>query len=116
MAMSPEEIVATYPSLSLAAVQAALAYYHGQRAEVDADIEADKRFVATMKAQAGASKQSGGPSLRGPPSASGGPRRLGPPYKLPCCRYVDSTGRNRKRRFRIPSVAYASGSCLNCSI
>jgi uncharacterized protein (DUF433 family) len=51
-----EEIVATYPSLSLAAVFAALAYYHSHRAEIDADIEADARFVAEMKAKAGPSK------------------------------------------------------------
>jgi uncharacterized protein (DUF433 family) len=53
MGMTPEEIVARYPTLSLAAVHAALAYYHSHRAEIDADIEADERFVAEMKAQAG---------------------------------------------------------------
>jgi len=56
MGKSPEEIVATYPSLSLPAVFAALAYYHSHRAEIDADIEADERFVAEMKAKAGLSK------------------------------------------------------------
>jgi uncharacterized protein (DUF433 family) len=55
MGMTPEEIVATYPSVSLPAVFAALAYYHGHRAEIDADIEADERFVAEMKAKAGPS-------------------------------------------------------------
>src|SRR5467141_3973866 len=39
MGMTPEEIVVTYPSLSLPAVFAVLAYYHGHRAEFDADIE-----------------------------------------------------------------------------
>lgn len=47
MGMTPEEIVATYPTLTLPAVYAALAYYHGHRAE----IEADERFIAQMKAQ-----------------------------------------------------------------
>src|SRR5438067_1630285 len=56
--MAPEEIAATYPGLSLAEVYAALAYYHGHRAEIDADIEADKRFAAEMKAKAGPSKAS----------------------------------------------------------
>ena len=56
LGMTPEEIVATYPSLSLPAVFAALAYYHSHRAEIDADIEADARFVAEMKAKAGPSK------------------------------------------------------------
>jgi uncharacterized protein (DUF433 family) len=54
--MTAEEIVATYPSLSLPAVYAALAYYHSHRAEIDADIEVDARFVAEMKAKAGPSK------------------------------------------------------------
>ncbi len=56
MGMTPEEIVVTYPSLSLPAVFAALAYYHSHRIEIDADIEADERFVAEMKAKAGSSK------------------------------------------------------------
>ncbi len=56
MGMTPEEIVATYPTLTLPAVYAALSYYHDHRAEIDADIEADERFVAEMKAQAGPSK------------------------------------------------------------
>ena len=55
MGMTPEEIVATHPSLSLPAVFAALAYYHGHVAEIEADIEADERFVAEMKAKAGPS-------------------------------------------------------------
>ena len=53
--MTPEEIVATYPTLDLSSVYAALAYYHAHRQEIDADIEADERFVAEMKAKAGPS-------------------------------------------------------------
>jgi uncharacterized protein (DUF433 family) len=53
LGMTPEEIVATHPSLSLPAVYAALAYYHGHRAEIDAHIEADERFVAELKAKSG---------------------------------------------------------------
>jgi uncharacterized protein (DUF433 family) len=56
MGMTPEEIVVTYPSLSLPAVFAALAYYHSHRVEIDADIEAGERFVAEMKAKVGPSK------------------------------------------------------------
>src|SRR5262249_3790310 len=55
LGMTAEEIVATYPTLSLPAVYAALAYYHGHRAEIDADIEADERFVAELKQKAGPS-------------------------------------------------------------
>ena len=55
MGMSPEEIVATYPTITLPAVYAALAYYHAHRAEIDAQIEADEKFVEEMKAKAGPS-------------------------------------------------------------
>ena len=56
MGMTPEEIVATYPTLTLPAVYAALAYYHGHRAEIDADVESDERFIAEHKASSGPSK------------------------------------------------------------
>jgi uncharacterized protein (DUF433 family) len=58
MGMTPEEIVVAYPGLSLPAVYAALSYYHGHQAEIDADIEADERFVAELKAKAGLSSTS----------------------------------------------------------
>jgi len=48
LGMTPEEIVATYPTLSLPAVFAALAYYHSRRNEIDADIAADEGYVAEM--------------------------------------------------------------------
>lgn len=41
--LSPEEIVAERPHLSLAQVFAALSYYHANKAEVDTDIEAEAR-------------------------------------------------------------------------
>src|SRR5438874_2568574 len=56
MGMTAEEIVATYPTLSLPAVYAALAYYHAHRAEIDADIAADEQFVADSRAAARPSK------------------------------------------------------------
>ena len=37
--MTPEEIAQEYPHLTLAQVYAALAYYHGNREEIEADIE-----------------------------------------------------------------------------
>jgi uncharacterized protein (DUF433 family) len=41
--MGPDEIVSAYPTVTLADVYAALAYYHGHQAEIDAHIrEADK--------------------------------------------------------------------------
>lgn len=56
LGMTAEAIVATYPSLTLPAVYAALAYYHGHRAEIDADIAEDERFVAEQRARAGPSR------------------------------------------------------------
>lgn len=53
--MTPGEIVATYPTLSLPAVHAALAYYHAHREEIEADIEADRRLAADWEAKAGPS-------------------------------------------------------------
>ena len=38
MGQSPEDIVLEYPHLDLAKVYAALAYYHANREEVDADL------------------------------------------------------------------------------
>jgi uncharacterized protein (DUF433 family) len=56
LGQSPEEIVATYPTLTLAEVHAALAYYHSHRPEIDADIVADEEFVARLGAAAGQSR------------------------------------------------------------
>ena len=39
---SPEEIVDTYGHISLAQVHAALAYYHANREEIEADIAAEE--------------------------------------------------------------------------
>jgi uncharacterized protein (DUF433 family) len=40
--LTPEEIVADIPHLTLAQVYAALAYYHANREEVDSDIAAEE--------------------------------------------------------------------------
>ena len=37
--MTPEEIALEYPHINLAQVHAALAYYHANRAEIEADID-----------------------------------------------------------------------------
>jgi uncharacterized protein (DUF433 family) len=55
MGMSPDEIVSEYPSITLADVHAALAYYYENRDRIDADIEAAKRYAEEMKAKAGPS-------------------------------------------------------------
>src|SRR5437870_936866 len=49
LARSPDEIVAEHPGLTLAEVYAALAYYYDHRDEIDADIQNDEEFAATLK-------------------------------------------------------------------
>jgi uncharacterized protein (DUF433 family) len=41
--LSPEEIVADRPRLTLAQVYAGLAYYHANKQEIDADIAAEEK-------------------------------------------------------------------------
>jgi uncharacterized protein (DUF433 family) len=47
--MSPDEILAFYPGLSLADVHAALAYYFDHRDEIQGDIESEQRFVEELR-------------------------------------------------------------------
>ncbi len=54
--MTPTEIVATYPTITLAQVHAALAYYYDHRDEIRAEIEEERRFVEEMKANTPPSK------------------------------------------------------------
>ena len=51
MGMSPDEIVSAYPTISLADVHAALAYYYDHRQRIDEAINEGQRFVAEMKAK-----------------------------------------------------------------
>lgn len=53
--MSPDQILSEHPSLTLAEVHAALAYYYENRDRVDADLDEGKRYSAEMKANAGPS-------------------------------------------------------------
>jgi uncharacterized protein (DUF433 family) len=54
--MSPDEIVSAHPTITLAQVHAALAYYFEHKDEIDADIEEGKRFALELKAKTPASK------------------------------------------------------------
>jgi Protein of unknown function (DUF433) len=47
--MTPAEIVATYPTLTLAQVHAALAYYYEHRAEIQMAIAEEDKFVEEVK-------------------------------------------------------------------
>jgi uncharacterized protein (DUF433 family) len=50
MGMTATEIVATYPTLTLSQVHAALAYYYDHRGEIQAEIEEERRFVEELRA------------------------------------------------------------------
>jgi uncharacterized protein (DUF433 family) len=56
MGMTPTQIAATYPTITLAQVHAALAYYYDHRDEIQAAIEEERRFVEEMKAKTPPSK------------------------------------------------------------
>ena len=49
--LSPDEIHAHYPYLSLAQIHAALSYYHDHRAEIDAEIEESWNYYNEMRAK-----------------------------------------------------------------
>lgn len=51
MCLIPEEIARKFGHLSLAQVHAALAYYHANQAEVDADLESEAREAETLEKQ-----------------------------------------------------------------
>jgi hypothetical protein len=50
--MSADEIVSSHPSIGLAEVHAALAYYYDNRERIDADIREGEREIAEMRAKA----------------------------------------------------------------
>jgi uncharacterized protein (DUF433 family) len=49
MAMSPDEIIFQYPSITLSDVYAALAYYHDHLKAIREQIEADEAFAREFK-------------------------------------------------------------------
>ncbi len=59
---SPDEIVAHIPSITVADVYSALAYYHDHRVEIDADIQTEIAIVAELKSKTGPGRLD---SLRG---------------------------------------------------
>ena len=50
MGMTPAEIVAQYPTITLAQVHAALAYYYDHRDEIETDIREGDEFVEKLRA------------------------------------------------------------------
>jgi uncharacterized protein (DUF433 family) len=51
MGEAPEEIASNFGHLSLAQVHAALAYYYANKAEIDADLEAEEREYEVLAEQ-----------------------------------------------------------------
>lgn len=51
MGMSPDEIVSQYPSITLADVYAALAYYHDRMKEIREQIQADESFAKELQSK-----------------------------------------------------------------
>jgi uncharacterized protein (DUF433 family) len=51
MGMKPEDIALEYPHLTLAQVHAALAYYHANREEIEADIAQEEQAAAHWERQ-----------------------------------------------------------------
>src|SRR5438093_9302842 len=56
MGMTPAQVVAEYPHLTMAQVHAALAYYWSHVDEIRQDIENEEKLVAELKAKAGPSR------------------------------------------------------------
>ena len=48
--LTADEVVSLFPSLTLADVYAALAYYFDRRDEIEADIQGEGKVVAALKA------------------------------------------------------------------
>jgi uncharacterized protein (DUF433 family) len=51
MGMSPEQIAQEYPHLTLAQVDAALAYYHANQEEIEADILQDDALTSQCETE-----------------------------------------------------------------
>jgi len=51
MGMTPEDIALQYPHLTLAQVHAALAYYHANREEIEADIAQEEQAAEHWERQ-----------------------------------------------------------------
>lgn len=51
MGLIPEEIARKFGHLSLAQIHAALAYYHANQAEIDADLESEARRTDALEEQ-----------------------------------------------------------------
>ena len=53
---SPAEIATEFPQITVADIYAALTYFHDHRAEIQAQMEADREFSDTLQAAQGSTK------------------------------------------------------------
>src|SRR5271165_4465526 len=51
MGMSPAQVVAEYPHLTMAQVHAALAYYWSHQDEIHRDIESEEQLIAELRSK-----------------------------------------------------------------
>lgn len=51
LGMSPDEIVSSYPQLTLVDVRAALAYYDAHREQIEADIQAGRQLADKLRGE-----------------------------------------------------------------
>lgn len=65
LGLTPDEVVSTYPSLTLADVHAALAYYFDHREEIQRDLADDRQLAAEMTREAPSRLQQRLQELRG---------------------------------------------------
>lgn len=56
MGLTPAQVAAEYPHLSMAQIHAALAYYWSHQDEIHQDIVDEEKLIAELKAKAGPSK------------------------------------------------------------
>lgn len=65
LGLSPDEIVSAYPSLTLADIHAALAYYFDHREEIQEDLARDRELASELARQAPSRVQQKLTQLRG---------------------------------------------------
>lgn len=72
LGLSPDEIIARYPQLTLAEVHAALSYYFDHAAEIRGAIRADQTFADQLKASSPSKlvRKLAGVDANGDPSSS----------------------------------------------
>ncbi len=69
LGMTPDEIVSIYPTLTLADIYAALAYYFDHRDEIAGDLSEDRQLAAELARETPSRARQKLQDLRGPESS-----------------------------------------------